>query len=226
LQWFLNLEHQRFGRHGQWVPKLLEFAKHSGESLLGLGNGLGTDWLQYARHGASVVICSQSAEQLRLVRRNFELRGLGGRFFHAAAQCLPLETASIDVACISGLLDQVPSPGPVVEEIYRVLKPGGKVLAVMPARYDVDFWASSCFPWQRFRKHRQEFRIAFSGRELRRLFARFIEHRFHKRHLCRVDIPHVWRWMPRPMLERLMGRILVMKAFKSLSAAIPVPLAA
>src|SRR5205814_6397087 len=80
LQWFLNIENQRHGRQGRWIPRLLEFSKHRGETLLGLGDGLGTDWLQYARHGANVVVCSPSAEHLTLIRRNFELRGLGGRF--------------------------------------------------------------------------------------------------------------------------------------------------
>ena len=36
----------------RWIPKLLEFAKHSGEKLLGVGHGLGTDWVQYAQNGA------------------------------------------------------------------------------------------------------------------------------------------------------------------------------
>ena len=54
LQWFLDIESHRHGRRGRWIPRLLEFAKHSGDTLLGLGNGLGTDWLQYARHGAAV----------------------------------------------------------------------------------------------------------------------------------------------------------------------------
>src|SRR5262249_47394518 len=71
LQWFLDIESQRHGRQGRWIPKLLEFAKHGGETLLGLGNGLGTDWLQYARHGAAVIVCSPSASQLALIRRNF-----------------------------------------------------------------------------------------------------------------------------------------------------------
>src|SRR5438309_1835600 len=39
LQWFLDIEKQRHCRHGQWIPKLLEFAKHPGERLLGLGHG-------------------------------------------------------------------------------------------------------------------------------------------------------------------------------------------
>src|SRR5262245_31537881 len=130
LQWFLDIETQRHGRLGRWIPRLLEFAKHTGETLLGLGHGLGTDWLQYARHGASVVVCSPSREQLALVRRNFELRGLAGRFLHTGPTALPLESASIDVACVSGLLEVVPDPLAVVDEVYRVLKPGGKVLVV------------------------------------------------------------------------------------------------
>src|SRR5438094_9713589 len=107
LQWFLHIENQRHGRQARWIPRLLEFAKHSGETLLGLGNGLGTDWLQYARHGAAVSVCSPSSEQLNLIRRNFELRGLGGRFLHAMPASLPLESASIDVACVTSLLHEV-----------------------------------------------------------------------------------------------------------------------
>ena len=53
-----------------------------------------------------------------------------------------------------------------------------------------------------------------------------MEHRIHKRHLHRLEVPHVWRWTPLPILERLMGRALVLKAFKPLNAALSVQLAA
>ena len=229
LQWFLNIENQRHSRHGRWIPRLLEFAKHSGETLAGVGNGLGTDWLQYARHGASVIVCSPSAEHLALIRRNFELRGLPGRFLHAAPTALPLESSSIDVACVSTLLQECPDPRAVVDEVYRVLKPGGKVLAVTPARYDVDFWYRFWFPWQRWlwRPSRGPAGPGrFSARGLRRLFAQFAEHRVYKRHLRRSEVPHVWRWLPQAVLERLLGRVLVLKAFKPLSAAMGVHMAA
>ena len=39
-------------------------------------------------------------------------------------------------------------------------------------------------------------------------------------------VPHLWRWLPLPLLERLMGRVLVLKAFKPLSAALPAQAAA
>jgi hypothetical protein len=66
----------------------------------------------------------------------------------------------------------------------------------------------------------------FSARRLRRLFGAFIEHRVHKRQLRRSELPHAWRWLPLPLLERVMGHVLIIKAFKPLSAAITVPLAA
>jgi SAM-dependent methyltransferase len=229
LQWFLNIEDQRHSRHGRWIPKVLEFAKHEGETLLGMGNGLGTDWIQYARHGASVVVCSAAAGQLELIRRNFELRGLSGRFLHAAPEALPLETASIDVACLSSLLPD-PCNAKVVEEVYRVLKPGGKVLAVTPAKYDVDYWYRVFFPlvlWLRGQKTEDAMAgPRFSARRLKKLFAPFVEHRVSKRHLRRSEVPHLWRILPLPLLQRLLGRVLVLKAFKPVAAAKSVRLAA
>jgi ubiquinone/menaquinone biosynthesis C-methylase UbiE len=228
LQWFLEIEHQRHGRQGRWIPRLLEFARHSGETLLGLGNGLGTDWIQYARHGAHVVVCTPAAEQLTLVRRNFELRGLAGRFLSAQPASLPLETSSIDVVSVSGLLDEVADAHAVVNEVYRVLKPGGKVLVVTPARYDVEYWSRRLVPWRRWLGAQPAPAPTgrFSARQLHRLFGRFVEQRVHKRHLRRSEVPHLWRWLPLPLLERMLGRVLVLKAFKPLSAAIAVQMAA
>jgi len=226
LQWFLDLENARHHRYGRWLPRLLEFAKHGAETLLAVGTGLGTDWVPYARSGARVVVCSPSAEQLGLVRCNFELRGLGGTFLHASPAALPLEAASIDVACVSNLLHETSAPQAVVDEVYRVLKPGGKVLVLTPARYDIDFWCRRCLPWHRWLRGRPTPPHSLSARDLRRLFGHFVEPRLYKRHLRRADVPHVWRWLPLPLLERLLGRFLVFKAFKPLSAAKGAQLAA
>jgi SAM-dependent methyltransferase len=222
LQWFLDIENRRHSKHGRWIPKLLEFGKHAGETLLGLGHGLGTDWVQYAQHGARVVVCTPAAAQLDLVRRNFALRGLKGHFIQAPPTSLPLENSSVDVACISSLYHGIDQPEAVVQEVYRVLKPGGKVLAVTPAKYDVDFWSRHCFFWTTWlHKSDQVLRPGrASARELRRFFGQFAEHRIHKRQLRRSEVPHVWRWLPLPVLARVMGRVLVLKAFKPLSTAL------
>jgi SAM-dependent methyltransferase len=229
LQWFLDIEDARHSRYGSWIPRLLEFVKHGGETLLGLGNGLGTDWVQYARHGAQVIACCSSAEQLALIQRNFALRSLQGVFLHADPASIPLEPASIDVVCVADLLEDVASPSSVIEEIYRLLKPGGKVLAVTPARFNLDFWRRSCLPWHALLRRRSASHprsLSFSARALRQLFGRFVESRVYKRQLRRAEVPHLWRWLPHPLLERMLGRMLIIKAFKPLSAAIPVALAA
>jgi SAM-dependent methyltransferase len=224
LQWFLDLENTRHGRQGHWVPRLLEFARHDGETLLGLGDVLGTDWVQYARHGAHVIACGASAQHLSLAQRNFELRGLRGKFHHADPAALPVESASIDVACLAGLLGEAADPAAVVAEVYRVLKPGGKVLAVAPAKYDIDYWCHDWVPWRHVLRTRlpgpPRPPTCYSARRLRRLFAPFIEHRVHKRLLRRAEVPYLWRWLPLPLLERAVGRLLILKAFKPLSAAI------
>jgi SAM-dependent methyltransferase len=222
LSWFEQIERQRYARQGYWLPKILEFKRHAGDALLGLGDGLGTDWLQYARHGAQVIVSGVSQEQLGLVRRNFELRGQAGRFLHAPRNALPLDAASIDVACVNGLRPDTAA----IEEIYRVLRPGGKVIVVAPAKFDAAYWYDGFFPWRRWfggrragSRERLEMAPA-SGRSLRRDFARFVEHRVYKRHLRRANLPPIWRFYPLPLMERLMGQLLILKAFKPLSAAL------
>jgi SAM-dependent methyltransferase len=107
----------------------------------------------------------------------------------------------------------------VIEEVYRVLKPGGKVLAVTPAYYDVDYWKRTLFFWRRWfqpnrGKNPLRCRRRYSAAQVRQLFSRFNEMRIRKRQLRRLEVPHVWRWIPLPILARLMGRVLVLKAFK------------
>src|SRR5262249_6817778 len=153
-----------------------------------------------------------------LIHRNFQLRGLRGLFLHSDSAHLPVESSSIDVVCMNGLLQELTDPQATVEEVYRVLKPGGKVLAATPGRYDVDFWVPSWLPGRRTRCDELPL-IRYNGRRLRRLFERFVEHRVYKRHLRRSETPFVLRPVPMPLLERLFGRMLVLKAFKPLSAA-------
>ena len=54
----------------------------------------------------------------------------------------------------------------------------------------------------------------------------FAEVRVRKRHLRRSELPHLWRWMLLPVLERWMGRFIVTRAFKPLTSATPLRAAA
>ncbi|MFO0876932.1 MAG: class I SAM-dependent methyltransferase [Gemmataceae bacterium] len=234
LQWYLAIERIRHQRQGRWLCPLLEFSKHQGEKLLGLGTALGSDLVHYAAAGADVTTVCGYLGQLSLIQRNFQLRGLSGTFIHADPKALPLETSSIDVVCLTGLLHEPGQPSAIIDEVYRVLKPGGKVLAVVPAHYDVHYWSrilllsgrdSNATTGEEASEPPIRWGMLsgpsrrFCARDLRTLFARFPEYRISKRHLRRAEVPHLWRWIPVPLLERLMGRLLVFKGFKPVSAA-------
>ena len=132
---------------------------------------------------------------------------------------MPLEASSIDVVCISSLHHGIDEPEKVIEEVYRVLKPGGKVLAATPAYYDVDFWVRTLFFWRRWfhpnrGKNPLRCKRRLSASQLKQLFHRFTEIKVRKRQLRRPEVPSAWRWVPLPILARLMGRVLLLKGFK------------
>ncbi len=87
----------------------------------------------------------------------------------------------------------------------------------------MEFWARCFFPWRHWRRPRKPVfgpsAVGYTAARLRRLFVPFVEHRISKRHLRRGDVPHLWRLLPLGVLERVLGRVLIVKAFKPLSAA-------
>lgn len=220
-EWFERMAECRYERQGYWLPRVLEFNKHPGERLLALGEGLGTDWVQYARGGAEVSVLSPTQEQLELVRVHFELCGVTGIFLHGSLQALPVTSDSIDVVCLQGLLHEVEQPARTINEIFRVLRPGGKVIAVAPAKYNATYWTRAVFPWRRWLgwSKAEPVPAAQTAQELHVLFGDFVEHKISKRHLRRGELPPVCRWLPLPALERAIGNQLIIKAFKPLSAA-------
>ena len=104
----------------------MEFGQHAGKDLLEIGGGMGTDLLQFAKHGARVTDVDLSSGHLELAKENFKLRGLDGRFVHHDAERLPFEDASFDVVYSNGVLHHTPNTRNVVQEIRRVLRPGGR----------------------------------------------------------------------------------------------------
>lgn len=229
LPWFLGIERRRYNRHGRWIPRLLEFHKHSGESVLVVGGSLGTDWVQYARHGAEVQVVPSGIGNAQAIRQHFEERKLRFRMVMPVESGFPVDNASIDVLVLNFVDTQLPTLESLPEEAFRVLRPGGKLILLARAWWDIDAWWG-WLPWYRHLGPRsvsdlpEQTRV--SARMLRRCFTPFIEQRISRRHLRRAEVPHICRLMPLPLLERIVGRIIIFKAFKPISAALPVPIAA
>ncbi|GBD35146.1 hypothetical protein HRbin36_00251 [bacterium HR36] len=196
LPWFLALEYHRYHRQARWLTQALEFAEHDGETVLALGRGLGSDGVQYARHGARVIVCNPDADELEATRHHFALRALPAVFHHTPRPNLPWPSASIDLACVIQMVADLVAASDWLAELHRLLKPGGKLL-MLESLPSYSYWAGQ--------------------RVIRRLLPRlsiFEEVKIRRRHLRRSELGWLWRWWPRPWLERCFGRFLLVKAHK------------
>ena len=220
--WFEELEQKRYQRHGAWLPRALEFGRHPGESLLSLGCGLGTDAVSYALTGTTVTIAAGPDEHAELIRDNISRHGIEAAFATLDGPALPFADGKFDVVAWNALYD-ADAPNPLrIAELFRVLKPGGKLIGLFPARFDAAFWQDALIPLQRLWWRRPPDPATApktTARELRRAFDRFAEHRVCKRHLRRGELPHAWRIFPLVLLERWIGRVLVLKAKKPIQLA-------
>jgi len=229
--WYDELEQKRYQRHGAWLPAALEFGRHPGESLLLLGPGVGSDAVRYMTSGTPVTIGITDLDHSDSVRENLTRQSLPARIVDVSAPALPFADGTFDVVMCNALYDATPPEAARIAELFRVLKSGGKVIGLFPARYDAGYWQDlilplQCLYWRRPADPTNGTKT--TARKLRRAFSTFAKLSIGKRHLRRSELPHLWRMLPLVLLERLMGRVLVFKAFKPLSArtGISIPLAA
>lgn len=221
-EWFEELELKRYQRHGAWLDRALEFGRHPDQSVLVLGPGAGTDAVRYARHGMRVTVGTDAADCPRVVRENFDRANLRAEFEDVSGPRLPFADASFDVVALSALYAPALPTAERAGELFRVLRPGGKLIGLFPAHYDCAFWQGALLPLVRLwwtRPADPTTAPKTTGRELRQLFSAFGEHRVSKRHLRRGELPHLWRVLPLFVLERWIGRVLVLKAKKPIFAA-------
>jgi SAM-dependent methyltransferase len=219
--WYDELEQKRYQRHGVWLSSALEFGRHPGESVLLLGAGLGSDAIRYIQTGTPVTIGITPLDYPNQVGENLSRHALSARMVDVSDPILPFPDGTFDVVTWNALYDTTLLEPGRINELFRVLKAGGKVIGLFPAWYDAGFWQDLLLPlqWMYWRRPVDP-TIApkTTGRQLRRAFASFTQQKVAKRHLRRSELPHPWRVYPLFLLERLLGRVLVFKALKPLTA--------
>jgi arsenite methyltransferase len=102
-----------------------------GERVLDLGSGAGTDSLVAAQmvgeHGRVTGI-DMTPEMLDKARAAAEAMAAGNvEFVEAEAERLPFADESFDVVVSNGVIDLIPDKDAVFAELFRVLRPGGRM---------------------------------------------------------------------------------------------------
>ncbi len=114
---------------------LLDLPNLKSKDVLEIGCGIGLDALEYVKNGANVTAIDISPVCIDLAMRYFAYHHLPGRVEIANAEELPYSDNQFDVVVARQILMFTPDTERAVHEIYRVLKPGGKVLVLLHNRH-------------------------------------------------------------------------------------------
>src|SRR5438105_12300054 len=141
-------EEERYGIY-PWLYEAAEFREHRGQRVLEVGCGSGCDLLQFAKHGATATGVDITPTHVELARRRV---GDLANVVEASALSLPFPQSSFDYVYSHGVLMHTDQPRKMVEEIFRVLRPGG--------RFNVHTYALiSYFTLWRFLQHGRNWKL-------------------------------------------------------------------
>ncbi len=112
---------------------LEELDVRPGDRVLDLGCGSGQFSLPMLKRGYRMVSADLDAPRLKLFHELGSKDGLKGCPTRTDAAKLAFETACFDAVVCREMLEHIIDPAPVMDEIRRVLKPGGKLCVTVPS---------------------------------------------------------------------------------------------
>ena len=109
------------------IPEFADFASWQGKHVLEIGCGIGTDAVNFAKNGAHYTGVDLSDKSLDISRERFKVYGLDGTFLCANAERLTdyLKERKYDLIYSFGVIHHSPNPDKIIEEVKKLLKPGG-----------------------------------------------------------------------------------------------------
>ena len=139
--------------------RLVDFNGWRGRAVLEVGCGAGVDLTESA---------------IALARANFAQQGLAGRFEVADGERLPFGDNSFDLVYAHGVVQYTANPQQLVDECYRVLKPGGQAVFQV---YNRMSWLNALSKLMKVGLEHDDAPVLlkFSAGEFRRLLSRFRE---------------------------------------------------
>jgi len=113
------------------IPGFAEFERWRGKKVLEIGCGIGTDTINFARHGATVTTVDLSERSIELARKRAAVFGVERQiqFYGGNAeeltQFVPVE--SYDLIYSFGVIHHTPHPRKVLEQLKEYTRPGTTV---------------------------------------------------------------------------------------------------
>ena len=138
------------------IPEFAQFASARGLRVLEIGVGIGADYLEWLKTGATATGVDLSPASLERARRRCELAGCQPDLRVADAEHLPFADNTFDVVYSYGVMHHSPDTAQCLREAWRVLKPRGQARIMLYHHPSL----TAAMLWLRYG--------VFSGRSLRR----------------------------------------------------------
>lgn len=103
--------------------------------ILDIGASRGSFLLEAAKAGASAVGIEPNPAYIEIANQRSKEEGVPISIVEGVGEDLPFPDSSFDFVNLSQVIEHVDEPVPVLEEIARVLSPGGVAYMGVPARY-------------------------------------------------------------------------------------------
>lgn len=112
-------------RRMEYLARLADFAGYQGKKVLEVGCRIGLDLANFARHGAQVTGIEISRPALAMARTQFSVMGLEGVFIEMNGEMMEFADDTFDLVFAQGVVQYTAHPQRMVQELHRVMKPGG-----------------------------------------------------------------------------------------------------
>jgi SAM-dependent methyltransferase len=133
-EFFEELSAYRFEKL-TYLPRVVDFTVYRGKRLLEVGCGIGLDLVRFAQHGAIVTGVDLADVSIKLAKKNFAFHGVTADLQIMDGEHLQFNDESFDVAYAHGVLPYTADAKRMIQEINRILKPGGQAILMVYNRY-------------------------------------------------------------------------------------------
>jgi len=123
-EFFADLDQYHFEKLHHLL-RLVDFDGQRGKRVLEVGCGAGTDLMRFAKAGALVTGLDIAPSAVALAQQNFAQQGLQADLREADGERLPFADGSFDFVYAHGVVQYTANDRALVDEVRRVLAPGG-----------------------------------------------------------------------------------------------------
>jgi ubiquinone/menaquinone biosynthesis C-methylase UbiE len=117
-----------------FIPSFAEFDRWREKDVLEVGVGLGSDFIRFVRAGAHAHGVDLTEAAVELVQRRLALEDLTGEVRVGDAEALPYADERFDLVYSWGVLHHTPDTRRALDEVRRVLRPGGEARIMLYSR--------------------------------------------------------------------------------------------